>query len=259
MDAVLADEEELGPGEPIPPLSPRLLVEGWFAAAMLIKYDYEREWATFGRVFVNILIGSLLAWGGSILLTLITLEMPRWMDDAVNNPNIARMANPFTLSAVEVTALLTLLGLIFAATLIWEGLFSFLLFTMAQFFKGEGGYLQNLHTQTIAGTAQRFMRLVMALFLLFFAATIPADRLVIVYLIIFGLWGVYTIALRVNAVSSANPNFNLDLSLFTFFGVVGGIPTACCMVTVVIPWLIQTYTDINFDFSLLDLIGIRLP
>lgn len=257
VDAAPPDDE--GPRQPIPRLSPRLLIESWFAAAMLIKYDYEREWATFGRVLVNVLIGSLLSWGGSVLLTFVTLKMPRWMDDAVNNPNIGKLTDPFTLSAIELTALFTLLGIIFAANLIWEGAFSFLLFTMAQFFKGEGGYLQNLHTQAIAGTTQRIMRLVVVLLLLFFAAAIPADRLVIVYLIAFGLWGAYTIALRVNAISSANPNFDLNLSLFTFFGVVGGLPAVCCMVTVVIPWIIQTYTSVNFDFSLLDLIGIRLP
>ncbi len=253
------DDEELHPREPIPPLSLRVLAESWLAAAMLIKYDYEREWASFGRVLVNILIGSLLAWAGSVLLTFITLEMPPWMDTTVNNPNISKLTDPFTLSAPELTAIFILLGVIFAATLIWEGAFSFLLFTIAQFFKGEGGYLQHLHTQAIAGTTQRIIRLVVVLFMLFFAATIPADRLVIIYLIAFGLWGAYTIALRVNAVSAANSNFTLETSLFTFFGVVGGLPTAFCLLTVVLPWFLQTYTGIGFDFTLLDLIGIKLP
>lgn len=218
------------PEDRLPPKRGLLdLLDAWAAALVLLRggaYRLEVRTASFGRVLVNLVFGSLL--GGIIgLLAFMLIITPlggvQWLlGRGLSFQSVPTQAMVMaTSSAVSVVIGVLMLSV---GSLIQGTVAHF----VAEAMGGKGTLVQTLHAWTIAFVAEQIAGLLPVLLLIGVVMTEPSmDALTLALGFSSFLLGLYRLAAEVNALRVAHLNFSVWRALGVWF-ITGIILSAFC-------------------------------
>lgn len=215
------------------------LLDAWAAALVLLRggaYRIEMLVASFSRVLVNLVFGSLLS-GITLLLLLMLVITPlggiqwlvgRGLSPQFIPPQVATMAVS-GIAAVMIALLMLSVGSLIQGTVAYF---------VADALGGKGSFIQTLHAWTIAFVAEQIAGLLPILLLSGVVLAAPSSNTLSLALGFSSfVLGLYRLAVEVNALRVAHPNFSLFRALGVWFITGMILSTFCCCLGFVVSLL----------------------